>query len=180
MTDSVERIHQLFEEACHTLFSELGCTALRVDTPLDTYELEDAPSALIDAGSNDIELNVILRFPTPLLALTYPASDGITQIDDATLEDWVSELANRLVGHLKRQLMDHGCPVMIGLPTYYHGSDLDEASIGDGQFEHYYFDIDQITGECAISTALFNPDLQLTEPADSGESADDDGGIEFF
>ncbi|MCP5163215.1 MAG: hypothetical protein H6999_05975 [Hahellaceae bacterium] len=180
MSQVVEQIHELFEAACKELFEGMNCQVSRVDAPYDEYELEDAPAAFIDAGSDDLELNIGILMPLSLLAMTYPVQDNITQVDDATLEDWISELANRLIGLIKAHLLHRECRVMIGLPNFFHGADVDYASLGNGEFYSLYFDVDNIVCECSISVEIFNDQMLLAEPQATESASDEDDGIEFF
>ncbi len=176
-TQLIDSIHELFHTACKDLFEGLNCQVLASDVPVDRYELDDAPAAFIDGGSDDLEIFIGLRMPLQVLAMTYPVQDDVASIDDAILEDWVAELANRLMGLVKAHLTRRDCMIMIGLPTFYYGADVDYTTMGNGQFVAFYFDLDGVICQCDIAIEIFNPDMQFNAeaPADA-----DDGSIEFF
>lgn len=118
-----QQIHILFEDALKELLESLSC---KVDMrPANEAEWLDAPVAIIDAGSENIEIKVALELPMSVLALTYPVP-SIQVVDDESLEDWISELANQLIGRLKSKLMRHNEEVVLGLPSTTFGVEIDE------------------------------------------------------
>ena len=172
---TVAIIDSLFENACVELFQSFGCTVYSATASPD--DLEGSPVAHIDAGSDDVEVTIVLRVPHAVLSLSYPEADNILSVDDAKLEDWISELSNQLVGRLKNKLLTYDCRVKIGLPTAYF--DADDEVLADGQYcATYHFSIDNELLECSIYTDLHNPDLTLVDPGVTDEAAE--GELELF
>ena len=100
----------------------MNCNVFITEDTLDNQL--DVPLAMIDAGSSELEIQVGLELPMAVLALTYPVPN-ISLISDESLEDWIAELSNQLMGRLKSKLMKHGQEIMLGLPSTYFGVDLD-------------------------------------------------------
>lgn len=172
----IGEVHRIFIDCCTHLFVELGCEVNEVEG--DPDELAGAPFGYIDAGSNDLELTVALRLPLSVLILTYPVIDGASSPDEATLEDWVSELTNQLIGKIKRRLLQHDCTIKIGLPMALFGANIDEAMPADAVQLATFLTVDHELCECRLAIEIFNDDMVF---AAAVEEADDSGGeLEFF
>jgi len=158
-TQVVEQIHAHFECACHDLFASLNCSLEPISE--SSHDFENAPIACIDAGSSDIELNIGLELPMEVLALTYPVPN-IIDVDEESLEDWISELSNQLIGRMKAKLLKHNLQVDLGLPTSYFGADLDSLILADQHRLSLFFDLD---GECCafhIGVGIFAEDIDFS------------------
>jgi hypothetical protein len=121
--EAAQHIHILFEDSLKELLESLNCEVNML--PEHDAEWLDAPVSTIDAGSEDLEVKVALELPMSVLALTYPVP-SIQVVDDESLEDWISELANQLIGRLKSKLMRHNEEIMLGLPSTTFGIEIDE------------------------------------------------------
>lgn len=121
--EAAQHIHDLFQDSVKELLASLNCEVNM--SPDKEADWLDAPVALIDAGSEDLEIKLALELPLSVLALTYPVPT-IEVVDDESLEDWISELANQLMGRLKTKLMRHKEEVSIGLPNTTFGIEIDE------------------------------------------------------
>jgi hypothetical protein len=163
-------LNDVFIECCISLFDGLGCDV----EPAEPNEsmLAGAPFGYIDAGTDDLELTVALRLPLSVLVLTYPIVEGVT---DDTLEDWISELSNQLVGKIKRALLRYDCHLKIGLPTTLFGADINE---GAHQFASWVL-VDRELCECRLALEIFNPQLTLSPVSDAQDDANE-GELEFF
>lgn len=172
----LESLYQLFASSCLELFEGFGCNITALEDPPDP--LEGVPMAYIDAGSDALELALILCIPLPVLALTYPSQDAITAVDDAQLEDWISELANQLVGRFKNKLLNYQVTLKLGLPTAYFDADFDELVQPDFQHRYFSFQADFEQFFVCLSVDILDPALQLTEaPPDDGAG---EGELELF
>ncbi len=76
--------------------------------------------SIIGLGGGTLRGSVVLSVPAPVLARTHPA--GATGDDD--LADWLAELANLLLGNLKRQLLARGVAVEMSTPITLSASSL--------------------------------------------------------
>jgi len=56
---------------------------------------------------------------------------NIIDLDDESLEDWISELSNQLIGRLKAKRLKYDMQIDLGLPTSYFGADLDNLILAD-------------------------------------------------
>jgi len=63
--------------------------------------------AVIDTGSDELEVLLVLKMPFSVLSMTYPVIDNITSIDESKPEDWISELSNQLIRRVKTKLIEH-------------------------------------------------------------------------
>jgi hypothetical protein len=133
------KIQTLFAEASQDLLKGMNCAVSIVDDNLD-IEL-DAPIALIDAGSAELEVQVGLELPLTVLALTYPVPN-ISIVDDESLEDWISELSNQLIGRLKSKLMKSGQEIMLGLPSSYFGTDITDLMTTEQSYYSVFYNVD--------------------------------------
>lgn len=180
MTNSaVQCIHELFVSSCTELFGSLDCTVHAHEG--EEILLERAPIAYIDAGSEDLEALIVLHIPLSVLTMTYPefAADSIMSVSEEALEDWISELANQLVGRFKNKLITYGSVVKIGLPAMYYDSRDAELPIWGHEPFRCFFDVDKEFMECSLYLQLINKDLTLTPPAE-GDTGTGEGELEFF
>lgn len=171
-------IQSLFLECCKGLFESLDC-----DTSLTTNRhanLDECPIACIDGGSEDIEFMVALQLPLPVLALTYPVAEGITQVEEDRLEDWISELSNQLIGRLKAKLIEHDCFVNIGLPQSYFGADVHELLAQNSEEVDYYFDLDGEVCGCSISIEVFDDAMSFSIEKNQDIDMQEEGELELF
>lgn len=172
-------IRDQFELSCVELFSSLDCTVFKHDSV--DMEMDSAPIAFIDAGSEDLEVVIVLHVPLSVLTMTYPefAAESIMAVSEQVLEDWISELANQLVGRFKNKMISHGCRLKIGLPAMYYDSGDATLPIEGHEPFRFFFDIDKELVECSLYLQLFNPDLQLSQPEEDSNGAGE-GELELF
>lgn len=173
----IDIVNGIFVDCCTTLFEELGCAVEKVAS--NPEALKGAPFGYIDAGSDDMEITVALRLPMEVLVMTYPICEDALNPDEATLEDWVSELTNQLIGKIKRGLLLHDCTIKIGLPMALFGANIDEAMPHSAIQLSTYMDVDKTLCECRLAIEIFNEDMAFTMDAqeDTGSSG---GDLEFF
>ncbi len=175
----LQTIDSLFIDSCRAMFESLGCTT-KLTTGIDPLELSGSPIACIDAGSEDIEILIALQLPLEVLALTYPAKDGLISIEERSLEDWISEIANQLIGRIKARLLEHDCAVNIGLPVTYFDIDINELLSDQKSLVHYYFDVDNQICGFSISIELFNDGLSFSIEANNDVNLQEGGELELF
>jgi len=177
-TQIVQCFQELLETVFVELFQHLNCTIKRIVDPAD--ELDDVPIACIDAGSDDIEIMLLLQAPMSVLALTYPSSQIITEVDEEKLEDWISELTNQLIGRLKNKLIQHECRLNMGLPRTFFGMDADEILPSDTDYIVLFFDVDNEIIECKLALDFINEEMNFKINADDDDSGVSEGELEFF
>lgn len=178
---TLESIESLFEACCKEQFESLNCKAHDVvPSDADFERLNAEPTALIDAGSNDLELVVALQIPLSVLAMTYPLQDSISNASEEILEDWLSELSTRLIGRLKSKLLKHNCTVTLGLPQKYFGLSINEL-LPEGGSKHYlFYAIDGEICACNLSVEIFNDNVSFTEEENQELNLSAEGDLEFF
>lgn len=170
-TDVIEKVGALFSSASQDLLTGMNCDVSVVYEAGN--EVVDAPVAIIDAGSQDLEIQMALELPMSVLALTYPVPN-ISVVDDESLEDWISELSNQLMGRLKAKLLKHEQEITLGLPSSYFGAGIDELmSVGmqrytvyldvDGQTCAFHLGVETLADEINFSDAEIENDDVLME-----------------
>lgn len=178
-TAAVQAICEQFDASCIELFQSLDCDVVK--RPETDLAIVNAPIAYIDAGNEDLEVVIVLHIPLAVLTMTYPefAAESIMSVSEEALEDWVSELANQLVGRFKNKMISYGCTMKIGLPAMYY--DENDALLPVTGLEAFrcFFDIDKEPVECSLYLQVLNDQLTLTPPAE-GDTGTGEGELEFF
>ena len=164
--DVKENILTLFSEASQDLLRGMNCEVSVLEDSLDD-EL-DAPLAFIDAGSSDLEIQVGLELPMTVLALTYPVP-SMADVDDESLEDWISELSNQLMGRLKSKLIKHGQEITLGLPSTYFGVNLE--SVLSASQTHYTVNLNVDGEACTFHLGIetIGSDITYNEEETEGD-----------
>lgn len=175
--DAKQLICQLFEDACLELFDSMQCHAQRVVG--DELVSGETPIAFIDAGSQDFEMILTLRLPLPALTMTYPVQEQILNIDEKELEDWLLEMANRLLGLLKLKLTARNCAINTGLPTHDLGFDSN-LSINQQPYFAFHFDVDDELVETGIRIESFSNEINMAAEPTEAASHIQAGELDFF
>lgn len=178
VADPTETLCDLFESSCIELFSGLNCQIQKLAA--DDSIMGKAPIAYIDAGSEDIELFVALHVPFSVLTMTYPefAAESIMAVSEEVLEDWISELANQLMGRFKHKLLQNSCQITIGLPDLLYDGQSDQLPVKHLVPHHFFFDVDREIVKCSLYLQILNPNLTLA-PSQEDEGPGE-GELEFF
>ena len=181
-SDVLVTLHNLFESSCFEVFESLQCQLEKVD---QTHNTLAAPTASIEATSNDINIKLVLRGPVSILKKTYPAKEDLQKIKPDELDDWLSELANRFMGHLKNKLLPYEHTLQLGIPvkqeSEHSESALSKGVLGENfQSLTLYFDIASEVFECSLHTQILNKDISFTYNQTNDDSETDDGELEFF
>lgn len=173
-------IRDLFAEACKELFVSLDCQISHCG--LVEEAVAGAPTAVIDAGSAELDLFLVMRMPYSVLAMTYPVmGEDINKISDVKLEDWLSELANLLMGRIKAKFYRHRCEVMLGLPVSYFGGEIEIPELGENteRFD-FPFELDHELCECLLDVKSFQEDIGFSIDEDAEADMLNEGEIELF
>ncbi len=171
------QLRDLFEATCYELFTGLNGQITQVESV--DFDGSHMPFAHIDAGCNDFEIEITLSLPFSALAMTYPVYCNITKIDESELEDWITELSNRLMGQLRRNLMMYSVQLQTGVPDHCFGYPSDPKSTQTGYHFLFQFEFDAEVFEAGLFVEVFNPELVFNMRA-AEKNAINDGNIEFF
>ncbi len=169
-------VNELFEIACIELFESLNCTVRPAEANEDL--LEPDPFSSIDAGSDEMELQIFLKIPISVLSLSYPVTN-IIEIDEENLEDWLAELANQLMGRLKSKLIKYGSDIQLGLPESYFDVPLRTFREFNGNEKAFYFLVDNELACCTLCQDIFYDTVSLSMESD-GTDKPDEGELELF
>ncbi len=174
---SIQELTRIFEESCLELFTGFGCNIQKTDEAMP--EGTDDPVAMVDAGSPELEIAVILRLPVNILALTYPAGAEITQVSEEVLEDWIAEISNQLIGKIKNRLLTYGVRLTLGLPNAYFGVDMADMITEGRHCMVSVFDIDNELLEVVLLMDILDDTLDLTTPPQEDDGPGG-GELELF
>ncbi len=170
-------IFDLFHECCVEMFTDLRCSIARTESAIDN--LDEAPLSDIDAGSEDLEIRVLLRFPYSVLAMTYPVEE-VMDVDDAKLEDWLGEISNQLIGRLKNKLIKHEVYLKLGLPESLFGVAPEQIEPEGFVKEVFFFDIDNENIECHVLVDVINEHISFQTEESATDDTLDGGELELF
>ena len=178
-TETTQQIQNAFETSCIELFQSLDCNVVRLEQNVESFE--DAPLSYIDAGSEDIEIVIVLRAPLPVLSITYPRFDmnNILSVNEEQLEDWICELSNQLLGRFKNKMLNLGCSLQIGLPEMIYDAQDVKLPVSNHEAYRFFFDIDKVGIECSLYVQLINKNLILA-PQQQDNSGAAEGELELF
>lgn len=158
-----QSIHALFETACQELLATFNCEVKQITG--SQGDIYDAPLACIDAGSDEVEVDICLELPVSVLALTYPVPD-VTGVDEEALEDWISELSNQLIGRLKTKLYSYKIEITLGLPNSYYGVSLDSIIPPANNRFSVFLDVDGEICAFHLGLQIFKDDISFDEVRD--------------
>lgn len=138
----------------------------------------DILKTYIDIGSTDIKVSLLLRVPRSVLIKTIPGVPVGSETDEM-LEDWVMELANRLMGRLKNKLLSHNCVLQMGLPKSYASLDVEALfELDEGKKLDFFFDMQGEIIECYLSVNLLDSKMEMDLYEDEDEDWFDESELE--
>jgi hypothetical protein len=117
---SQEEAQKLLDELSASRFVELFSTYGVVLEPFDVGTLDAEPllyCGIIGFSGDGIRGSMAVAGSGALLAASNPTPDGIPR-------DWVAELANQLMGHVKSRLLGYSVEVYISMPIVLRGERL--------------------------------------------------------
>lgn len=129
----------------------------------------DVLKSYIDVTSDDLKVALSLSVPRSVLKKTIPGVPQGTNITDAMQEDWILELANRLLGRLKNKLLSHSCILHMGIPKSSQREDVDKLFDDGGQKESFFFDMNGEVVECYLSLNIYNENMEMDLYEDEDE-----------
>jgi len=176
MGQEINKIYELFESSCLELFDSLECDVQQSRD--DPCPIGVATTSSIDAGSADIEFLLAISMPREVLLKTLPASE--LNAAEVELEDWLGEMANRLVGKFKSALMKHDCLVQIGLPQLHFGDQLEEIIAEVSESRIFEFVIDDEPFLTGLTIEILNSGLKFDIQGSESQDGVDDGELELF
>lgn len=173
-----EALVQMLTADCISLFEHYGCEIFLIEGR--NREVKASPVSMIDAGSSELELSLILQIPHAVLSLSYPCHDILNDISEEQLEDWAMELANQLMGKLKNRLVSQQIYLKLGLPEAYF--DIEDATpVGiDATTQQLYFSVDGIPFVCSLAYEIKDPHWQPSLQFSANAQESFGGDIELF
>lgn len=174
---NVQALSQLLDECCLELFEGFNCNITKTDEPIT--QSKDDPIAVIDAGSEKLDVTVILQLPISILALSYHTDVDITKVAEEVLEDWIAELSNQLIGKLKNRLLKYELRMTLGLPAAYFGADMTELMPKEKSYIASIFNIDNELLEVIMAIDIIDESLSLSAPTQEDDGPGE-GELELF
>ncbi len=109
----------LYEHLVGCAKDVLNAYDLAVDSvEVDAQALPDPKlAAVICFGGDGVHGELVLVAPVAVVRASYPVpAEQRATVTDASVQDWVGELVNQLLGRLKRKLLISGLDIETGLP----------------------------------------------------------------
>lgn len=153
---AIEFLNSSFHQACLALFSGGDCIIRSVQP--DVMDFSEMPVACVDGGTENLEVMLTLNMPFTALAMTYPVQN-VAHTSEEELEDWISELVNRLLGKFNEYLAGAGHYLKVGLPQHQVGSEFIHEPSETGHLLCHYFDIDGEILCASLCIELFDENL---------------------
>lgn len=169
-------IGNIFKESCIELFEFYQC---HVTEAYESVDEKSVFTALIDGGSMDVDLVIILKMPFSILALTYPVPN-IIQVSEQELEDWIMEILNMLMGKVKGRLLKCNSDLQLGLPESFYGIDLSDVKPRRAERYQTNFYLDDELIECNLFYRFFDDNFNLASQFQEDVNVMDEGEVELF
>ncbi|HKQ69499.1 MAG TPA: chemotaxis protein CheX [Polyangiaceae bacterium] len=107
------------------LFGTFGAELRYTGSPDPIPAADQLTVAVIGLASEALRGSLVMGATPKVLELTHPLrTEKGGHLDNESLRDWAGELANRLVGRVKIQLLTHGITIQLGTPTTMSGREL--------------------------------------------------------
>ena len=168
---------KIFRDSCIELFEYYECDVQDLDE--SDLDGDNIFTALIDAGSDELEILIVLNIPYPILALTYPVKD-IIQVTDEALEDWIMEILNMLMGKIKNKLLHYNCSLNLGLPESFCDIDISDVIPERCEQQSFLLSIDNEPIDCKIYFKFFDENISLENNVNTEVEVMEEGEIELF
>ena len=118
--DDWTQLNDVVISATTTLLATHGIAAVYESGSRGSDTVYAETLAIIGLGGQKLRGSVVLSIPSPLLAGSHPTGQNTPE----ELADWLSELANLLLGRLKVQLLERGISIELGTPVTLSGTAL--------------------------------------------------------
>lgn len=175
--ETLQFMSSLLEVSCLELFEKFGTeVSFHEDGDLDVSEM---PLAMIDAGNADFEAALMVHIPFSVLTATFPIRHHKEALGENELEDWICEIANRVLGRLKNKLHLYSCPIKTGLPEYYMGTQDSYAPSALSEELEYFFELNGEMCKVTMFIELFTDHINFIENPNY-EYVVEDGDIDYF
>jgi CheY-specific phosphatase CheX len=120
--ESEQERHQFFESiaarACHELFAKYGVELRRVTEQDAPVSPEFLVCSVIGFSGRHVRGALVLAITEDLPTNARPGGKPVPT------RDWVGELSNQVLGHVKLELLGHGIEIYLNLPAVLGGEHL--------------------------------------------------------
>lgn len=118
--DDWRQLNDMVITAATTVLTDAGVDARYRGTEAHSEAVWDQTISIIGLGGDKLRGSIVLSVPATLLASSHPTRG--TSADD--LADWLSELANLLLGQVKSRLVTRGVVIEMSTPITLTGTAL--------------------------------------------------------
>jgi chemotaxis protein CheX len=154
-------VRALITDACQDMFRTLGSPVALLETPGDPAH----DIAAFIGFSGPARGMLMISSSTELFRSSYPSQTG-TPPSVVDLFDWAAEVANQLLGRIKRRFCERGLDFDVSAPTAVRGRDLGGRSPAREGACNLAFTIgNQVIGVCLEVTPPANGKL-FSNPAE--------------
>jgi CheY-specific phosphatase CheX len=118
---------KLVESAVVDMFGTTGVPGCSPSRPLTVASSADVTEYAASLGFTGEQMKgaLVVTCSGQVLTRTNPQREFKPKLDDADLSDWAGEIANQIVGNLKRLVSGYGVVFQLSTPTVVRGQALD-------------------------------------------------------
>jgi CheY-specific phosphatase CheX len=136
MTEYHKKLIELFNSSANDFFLSTGVTDVALvsgELPKEAVERGQLFSSSLGFASAKVKGVVVITTQSAVIDATNPQREYIPVFSDADRADWVGEMANQIVGNLKRFLAKYKVDFSLSTPTVICGKDLAVANVAKSQ-----------------------------------------------
>lgn len=120
-----EKLLELVSASVTEFFESVGAPATLVPTGDAPSDDQATFSASLGFSGDAIKGALVVIAGAPLLAATNPQREFVKTFIDSDHGDWIGEMANQIVGALKRRASGYKVDFLLSTPTVVHGKSIE-------------------------------------------------------
>jgi len=152
-SENAKIIEQSVSDSCLSLFEHYQLPLVRVDDASQAESVQLLFCGVLGFSGEQMRGTLLLATSREPLGRTSPTSD-------ASLREWIAELANQLLGRIKNRLIPHGVTLHLSTPLVLRG--LHIAPLPRAELAPYLFACDG-GNVCVWFDAELTPGVDLTK-----------------
>jgi hypothetical protein len=131
--DEWSQLHEIVVDSARAVFAAIGLTSTYAGCTIDR-DVQCAETISIIGLGGGLRGTLVLSVPPALLERSHPTR----ATDTADLADWLSELANLLLGRIKGRLLSHDITIELSTPLVLSASDFRFERFASPPFVHAF------------------------------------------
>lgn len=171
------KLLRLVTDAVSEFFTASGVNESKSITDTSKHQVElaqPAYSSSLGFSGEQMRGAMVIFCGTPVLSATNPQRAFNPNLSDADLADWVGEMANQIVGNLKRLVAGYYVEFQLSTPTVVRGSELEIAGKKGEDLAIFWFEVDGHPMKLHFSAVLAEGVSFEGEPAAVDQAAGGD------